>query len=228
MVNASPATEYSAASFRGTGGPSATRAAVATLGVLVSFAGVEHGVGELLQGSGRPNSVAIESWPDVAAFAPLSGEPAMTVLPDLVAAGVLTIVVAVAFAIWAVGYAHRRHGGAVLGVISLLLLLVGGGFAPPLMGLVLGLVAARGRATNHRAVGAFRARLSRRWQLLLAVTLVAYLGLFPGIVLLKQYADVDSGPLVSMLVVIAFVGFVLTLTAALARDRLRPVPGWPA
>src|SRR5512133_1654959 len=58
------------------------------LGVLVGFAGVEHGIGGLLQGPGKPGSVVIQSWPDTRAFAPLSGEPAMTMVPDLVVAGV--------------------------------------------------------------------------------------------------------------------------------------------
>jgi len=224
-MTAPTANDNSVVPFADTERPTATRATVGTLGVLVAFAGAEHGVGELLQGPGKPSSVVIQSWSDSPAFAPLNGEPAMTVVPDLVVAGVLTIGMAVAFAIWAVGFAHRRHGGAVLVVLSLLLLLAGGGFAPPLMGIVLGFVAARARATNHRPMGAFRARLAHRWHALLAATVVAYLGLFPGTVLLKQYADVDSVTLVSMLVAAAFLGFVLTLIAALARDRMRKLPG---
>lgn len=200
--------------------PSATRATVGILGVLVAFAGLEHGVGELLQGSGKPDSLVIRSWPDDPAYAPLNGEPAMTVLPDLMVAGGLTIALAAAFAVWSVGFAHRRHGGTVLVVLSLLLLLAGGGFGPPLMGVALGFVAARGKVATHRPIGAVRARLAQAWPVLLTATVAAYLGLYPGTVLLKQYAGVDSVALVSALTAIAFLGFTLTLTAALARSAL--------
>lgn len=202
----------------------ATRVTVGTLGALVAFAGVEHGVGEVRQGSGKPNSLLIQSWPDTAAFSPLNGEPAMTVVPDLVAAGVLTIAVALALAIWAVFFSRRRRGGAVLVGLSLLLLLAGGGLAPPLMGLVLAFVAARAKDPRRRPPGAFSARLADRWHILLVATVAAFLGLFPGTVLLVQYAGVESATLVSVLGAVAFLGFALTLIAALAHDRIRQAP----
>jgi hypothetical protein len=145
----------------------------------------------------------------------------MTVVPDLVTAGVLTILVALALAVWALGFAHRRHGGAGLVVLSLLLLLAGGGFGPPLMGVVPGFVAARGRPAR-RPAGAVRARLAVRWRALLAVTVLAYLGLLPGTVLIEQHTDVDGAALMPALVAIAFAGFALTLTAAVAHDRATP------
>ncbi|HEX6146936.1 MAG TPA: hypothetical protein VF083_09185, partial [Acidimicrobiia bacterium] len=61
----------------------ATRIVVSAFGALAALAGVEHGVGELLQGSVRPSSVVIESWPDTAGFEILSGEPAMTLVPNM-------------------------------------------------------------------------------------------------------------------------------------------------
>jgi hypothetical protein len=47
---------------------------------VAAFPRVEHGVGELMQPSTDSGSVLIESWPDVAAFERLSGEPAMTLI----------------------------------------------------------------------------------------------------------------------------------------------------
>jgi len=57
----------------------ATRMVVAVLGTLVGLAGVEHGVGEVLQGPVRPGGLFIMSWPDAPALEILSGEPALTV-----------------------------------------------------------------------------------------------------------------------------------------------------
>ncbi len=54
----------------------ATRAAVSTFGVVAGLAGVEHGVGEVLQGNVAPDGLIIASWPDSALFRILAGEPA--------------------------------------------------------------------------------------------------------------------------------------------------------
>lgn len=55
-----------------------------------------------MQPSTDPGSVLIESWPDVAAFEPLNGEPAMTLNPDLRVSGVVTILTSLALRWWAV------------------------------------------------------------------------------------------------------------------------------
>jgi hypothetical protein len=59
--------------------PAAVRVVAGTFAV-AALAGVEHGVGEMLQDDPKTGSLVIESWPDVAGFEPLDGEPAMT--PD--------------------------------------------------------------------------------------------------------------------------------------------------
>jgi hypothetical protein len=200
------------------GQAAATRTAVSALGVIVGLAGLEHGVGEILQGSGQPGSVVIQSWPDSQAFAPLSGEPAMTVVPDLLVAGVLTLVLSVVVMVWSVGFAHRRHGGWILPGLSVLLLIVGGGFAPPLIGVLLAVASVRAGRTVRRQPGAVRRWLGRGWLPVLAATVAVYLAVFPGVPLLSQYAGVRSAALVSVLVACSFVGLILTLVAARAHD----------
>jgi len=127
----------------------ATRIFVAVFGSLAALAGIEHGVGELLQGSGRPAGLVIQSWPDSAFFRIQSGEPALTVVPDLLAAGILTIAVSLVLLVWSVAFVQRRHGGLVLIGLSLVLLLVGGGFGPPLLGTLVGLTAVLGGALGR-------------------------------------------------------------------------------
>ena len=60
-------------------------------GVLVAASAAEHGLGEALQGSRAAAGPFIQSWPDAALFRIEAGEPALTLLPNLVAAGVLTL-----------------------------------------------------------------------------------------------------------------------------------------
>jgi hypothetical protein len=69
---------------------------------VVAFAGIEHGVGEMMQGSVAPESRVIESWRDVYAFDQLGGEPALTIIPNLLITGAMAIGVSVAIAVWSV------------------------------------------------------------------------------------------------------------------------------
>ena len=132
---------------------SATTVTVATFGTMAALAGLEHGVGEVRQGDAGAPGTVFPSWPDSEWFAVLGGEPAMSVVPDRLITGTLAIAVSVIFWVWAVRFADTRHGGLVLALLSVLWLLVGGGFGPPLLGLILGAAASRiGRPlTSSRA-----------------------------------------------------------------------------
>lgn len=202
----------------------ATRTCVATIGLVVAFAALEHGIGEILQGSRPAPGLVFESWPDSAAFAVLDGEPAMSVIPDLLVAGIATSLLAVGFAWTALRVARIRHGGLLLVGLSLVLLLAGGGLAPPVIGVVLG-AAWLGAQHPRRASrpGPLASSFGRFWRPLLVLTVVAYLGLFPGTVLLYLMTGTASELLVTALGLTAFVGLVASLVAARAADRV-PVP----
>jgi hypothetical protein len=203
---------------------SATRVVVAALGALVGFAGVEHGIGELLQGLVRPDGLLISSWPDAAALEILSGEPAMTVVPDLRLTGVLAVVVGLTVAVWSIWFAAHRHGGLVLVALSVLLLLVGGGLAPPVMGVALGAVAWRMGRTSGGAPPSLIRTIAPAWPWFLAAALAGYLGLMPGMVVASTWGWA-SAAMVTGLVVLAFTGFALALVAARAYDRLQARDG---
>jgi hypothetical protein len=212
----------------GLGGRGATRVVIAVLGTIVGLAGVEHGLGEILQGRGRPDALFIESWLDAAALEILSGEPAMTVVPDLLLTGVLAVVVGLLVVAWSVGFVGRRHGGAVLIGLSLVLLLVGGGLGPPLMGVILGAVAMRGGTAPRRPPGRVASGLARWWPWFLTGAVVGYLGLMPGM-LVAHPLGIASAMLVTVLGVVAFANLGLALVAARAHDRVAAgVAGRPA
>jgi hypothetical protein len=205
-------------------GRRATRVVAGALGALVGLAGVEHGVGEVLQGSGRPDGLVIESWPEAAAFEVLSGEPAMTMVPDLLVTGVLAILVGLMVAVWSIWFIGYHRGGLVLIGLSVLLLLVGGGLFPPLMGIALGGVASRMGRDAARPPRPWRRVIAPAWPWLLTASLVGYLGLMPGMVLASRWGWANE-TLVLVLGVVAFGGFALALIAALAYDRLRTADG---
>jgi hypothetical protein len=204
------------------GGRSATRVVVAVLGTLVGLAGVEHGVGAILQGPVRADGLFIMSWPDAAAMQILSGEPAMTVIPNLLVTGALTVAVGLAVAAWSIWFSARRYGGWVLIGLSLLLLLVGGGLAPPVMGVIVGAVATRTGGAPRHAPGWLGRTVAPLWPWFLAGAVVGYLGLVPGMPVASALG-VASEWLVIGLAAFAFANFGLALIAARAHDRLRVV-----
>ena len=199
----------------------ATRITISTFGVLAGLAGIEHGIGEIRQGSERPEGIAFESWPDTAAFTPLDGEPAMSLVPNLLASGILSVLVSLAFIVWVTRYIDRPRGGLVLIGISLVLLVVGGGFGPPLLGVILGVTATRLSSSpswlRHHL-------LARMWPWSLGAAIVAWLTLMPGIVLIEASVGLARpDAVVAIVMSSAFALLFLTIATAFARD-LEPLP----
>jgi hypothetical protein len=110
------------------------------LGIFAGLGGgVLHGIGEVLQGSVAPNGITIEAWP---ALRVVVGEPAMTIVPNFLLTGILAIVVGIIVTIWAGKFIEHKRGGLILILLSIVMLLVGGGLIPPLFGIAAGVIAA--------------------------------------------------------------------------------------
>ncbi len=108
---------------------SATKVMVATLGTLAGLAGVEHGIGEALQGNVAPAGLAIVAWPGSEPFQVLSGEPAMTIVPSLLVTGILAILASLAYVLWATvlaGNFGSHSAGRALGALAGPALFAGG------------------------------------------------------------------------------------------------------
>ena len=69
----------------------ATKVTVSIFGALAGLMGIEHGIGETLQGNIAPDGLMILSWPGSELFHILTGEPAMTIVPNLLVTGILAI-----------------------------------------------------------------------------------------------------------------------------------------
>jgi uncharacterized PurR-regulated membrane protein YhhQ (DUF165 family) len=101
-----------------------------TLGVLVGLAGIEHGFFEILQGNVKPTSIWIDAIGPSQKFWEYATEKAITIAPNFFVAGVLAIIVGFLVTIWAAAFIQRKYGASILFLLSILLWLVGGGFAP--------------------------------------------------------------------------------------------------
>jgi len=117
----------------------------AFLGIYAGLIAIQHGIFEILQGSRVIGGLMFN-----AIGPPCQAEavwhacfPAMTLIPDLFITGIAAILVGAGIVVWAAVFAGRRRGGLVLGALSVLALLVGGGFVPVIIGMVAAVTANR-------------------------------------------------------------------------------------
>lgn len=199
----------------------ATASTIATFGVIAGLAGIEHGIGEVLQGSTAPEGVVIRSWPDSAFFRILNGEPALTIFPNLLVAGLISILLSLIF-IWAALFVQRKNGGMILIMLSILMLLAGAGFGPPLLGIILGAAGTRLNTplAQWRALlpVSLRRVLSKVWGWCIGLAVCVWLLLLPGIPILNYFAGVNSEGFVYTVIVTAFGLLLFSILTAFARD----------
>ena len=112
-------------------GMSAARA----VGIFAGLLGVVHGYFETQQGSVAPGGVIIAAIGNgCQGFN--NCLPAMTVVPNFLTSGILTIILSLLVLLFSAVRIQTRRGPLFLALLSIVLLLVGGGFLPPLLGLV--------------------------------------------------------------------------------------------
>ncbi len=107
---------------------SSLRITTAFLGIYAGLIAIQHGIFEISQGSRAPdglmfNAIGLPCQPDAVWHACF---PAMTLIPNLFITGIATVLAGLGMIVWA-AFAGRRRDGLILGALSLLALLVGGG-----------------------------------------------------------------------------------------------------
>ena len=153
----------------------ATRISATVLGLTAGVAGIEHGIFEILQGSTRPEGLVIVSIgpPCVQELSWNQCEPAMTVIPSFLITGILAVIFGLIVSVWSALFVQKRQGGLVLILLCIPLLLFGGGFFPPLIGLIAGLLGTRiHKALNpegNRLLGGLLRFLAILWPWVLAI-----------------------------------------------------------
>lgn len=144
------------------GGSSAATATV--FGTLAGIGGMTHGIGEVLQGDSPVDALWLESWATGPIARNMGGEPGLTILPTTLWAGVATLVFSAAVIGWSLARSGRRRAGMVLILLSIGMLLSGGGVGPPVIGILAGLVAHSGIDRDRPFwIGSPSARTMRRW-----------------------------------------------------------------
>ena len=171
----------------------AARKTTVLIGILLAFAGFEHGLFESLQGNKPAEGFIIQAIGDDIQFWVHGTEEAFTLIPNFLITGILAMAVSIFIMIWTVRFIHRRYGVMVFLLLFILLTLVGGGIGFVIFYLVTSAYANRIRRPLTRwkklLSGKFGAAMSRLWRPSLTVITLAWLialeiavfGYFPGI-----------------------------------------------
>lgn len=200
---------------------SAARITASTFGLLCGLGGIIHGIGEMLQGSVPTGGIVVNSWTQGPIATYMGGEPAMTILPNLFVTGLATILVSLATLVWSVAFVQRKHGGLVLILLSIAMLLVGAGFAPPIMGILAG-VAGLGIHAHTWWGTRFPINtqhvLARSWPWVYGICLVNGLFLVAGSLILVYTFELNNPNLFVLSFLFAIVTLLLGIFTGAAYD----------
>lgn len=194
-----------------------------TLGILAGIMGIEHGIGEVLEGYRPTNSVFILSWPDSAFFEIMAGEPAMTLIPNYLVTGLLAIFFSGAFLVLLVKPGLDRQAITILFALLVLMLLTGGGFGPPILGIIAVLIVLKRNSPLklwRKLPSKLHIVLSRLWPWSFGLCLLGWLMLFPGAALIAFFTGIDNALLMVIPILVAFAFIPITLFLGFSRDIL--------
>jgi hypothetical protein len=124
------------------GGLAGLRLVVASFGILCGFTGIIAGIFEVLQGNISTNGYIISTiGPKYTMYQDFTYY-AITMIPNLRITGLLAIISSSLVIRWSLKYAHSKNGALVLLILSIIQMLVGGGFVIDL-GIMASILAAR-------------------------------------------------------------------------------------
>lgn len=109
----------------------ATKTLAASLCILGGIASIIHGIFEVLQGNTPVKAGKIFAISPVHRMWEYGGEPALTIIPNYLITGILSIAISAFVFIWAIAFIDKRHNLSGIIILTILMLLFGGGLASP-------------------------------------------------------------------------------------------------
>jgi len=123
------------------------RLAASMIGTIAGLISALHGYGEIAHANNKITGFLFEANTGRSLFNVPSdqwtGWIAMTIIPNLLITGIIVIIFSIIFIIWAIAFINRKNGGIVLIILSIVLIPIGGGFIPPVLGIIAGIFGIR-------------------------------------------------------------------------------------
>jgi hypothetical protein len=110
-----------------------TRAITSTFGAIAGLSSMAYATAEALEGHAKPTAV----------FFTLNGQPAITVLPDMLLTGLIGLCLSLAFTLCALFFAKRWQGGLAMLLIACLQIPFGAGLVRLFQAMIYSLVGTR-------------------------------------------------------------------------------------
>lgn len=191
-------------------------------GALAGLGSLTHGIGEVLQGNVASEGIWIYSWTQGPIATNMGGEPGISIIPNLLFSGILTIIVSLIVIIWSVAFVRRKNAGRILLFLSVILLFTGGGIAPPVIGILAGVSGTRiGRPSpwfhQHLSVN-FRRFLVTLWPWIFGITVINGVFLVIGSVILVYFFNLNNPDLFVNGFFFAIISLLLTIFTGMAHD----------
>jgi hypothetical protein len=183
--------------------------------------GVEHGVGEILQGNRVASALIFPSWPDSKFFAVQAGEPAFSLIPDMLVTGILASLFSVTFLVIVLLLPDRRFSQVLLLLLSVLMFLTGAGIFPPILAILVSLMA--GRLDNppskwiSRVPATVRPFFVRIWPWVFGLAIAFWVAMFPIIPSLAFFFNYTN----DLLIYVILAGMFLFLGLANLSGKIR-------
>jgi len=202
-----------------------TKLSVATFGSILGIAGIEHGIGEILQGNFVPGNVFIKSWPNDNLYDILAGEPAFTILSGIpiYITGIIAILVSTLIIILSMFFLEKKYSRFIFPVLIISLFLFGGGMAGPvLMGMLLSWATFRinPEFKIFKKKKPILGLLKPIWKFVYPISIISWFSLWPGLVLLGAIGIIPDASIVYVLSFISLITFIFTVFSASAFDTL--------
>ena len=160
----------------------ATKIVASTFGVLVGLAGIEHGIFEMLHGNIATTDFMIDAIGSHQKVWEYASETALTIIPNFLISGIFAVIFGLLVTIWSGTFIDKKYGAWIFGLLTVILWLVGGGFAPIFMAVFSFVAATRIRTPltwwrNHLSVGIIM-YLAKLWAWSIIIyTLIFVLGI---------------------------------------------------
>lgn len=201
---------------------SASRTLISTFGAYIGVMGIEHGIGELLQGFEKAPGVIFPSWPDSPFFAIQAGEPSFSVIPIMMITGVLASLFSFAFIVMALFYPDKKFSTKFMLSLSILMFLCGSGIFPPVLAVMISLMAGRLHAPlsewKSRVPYSFRPLLTGIWPWMFGLVIGCWITMFPVIPSLAYFFNYSNEVVIYLVLIGMFLFMFLANLSAKIRD----------